>query len=266
MFHGIQRLIAVFIALLMLLVGLSGCQTVPESEREQLLFFSPAFEIAMGRRAFEKAMLGKTEITEGEDIERMQAVGERLLREAQPLLEARGFGDLDWSFHLVDSDKINAFVVPSGQVVFYAGILPILQDEDGMATVMGHEIAHVVARHGGERVSQQMLLTGATWGLTAGMADNRREADRLLKTLGLASLFFVELPYSRAHESEADRLGLRLMARAGYDPTAAPTLWKRMEEATLELPALLSTHPPSAERREALAAQVRAMNADHPGE
>lgn len=261
--HG--RFLAAFIGMLALL-GLSGCQTVPQSEREQLLIFSPEFEIAMGRRAFDKAMLGETEITEGEEVERMRAVGERLLREAQPLLEERGFGDLDWSFHLVDSETVNAFVVPSGQVVFYAGILPILKDEAGMATVMGHEIAHVVARHGGERVSQQMLLTGATWGLTAGIADDRQEADRLLKTLGLASLLFVELPYSRAHESEADRLGLRLMARAGYDPAAAPALWERMEEATLELPALLSTHPASSERREALAEQARVLNNEGAGE
>lgn len=262
MFHGIQRLTGVFIASLTLLMGLSGCQTVPESEREQLLLLSPEIEIAMGRQAFDKAMRGQTEITEGEDIECLQAVGERLLREAQPLLEERGFGELDWSFHLVDSETVNAFVVPSGQVVFHAGILPILQDEAGMATVMGHEIAHVVARHGGERISQQMLLAGAVWGLAAGMADDREEADRLLNTLSLVSLFFVELPYSRAHESEADRLGLQLMARAGYDPAAAPELWTRMEEAGLKVPALLSTHPSSSARREALAAQARAMNDD----
>ncbi len=240
------------VTVICLVILLTACQTVPQTAREQLLLTSPETEMAMGEQAFRSIMRGQREITEGEAYESLQVIGQRIVMAAEPMLEARGFGDLEWSFHLVDSNTINAFVVPSGQVVFFRGILPVLENENGIAAVMGHEVAHVIARHGGERISQRLLATGATYGLAAAMADTREEADRILAAAGIATLFLLEMPYSRRHELEADYLGAQLMAMAGYDPRESVKVWARMEEATLSVPAFLSTHPHSRDRRDRL--------------
>jgi len=243
-----------------LLIGfalfLMACQTVPESERDQLLLVSPEAEQALGDQAFEQMMRGKQMIDQGEDYERLQRVGQDIVAVAQPELEARGHGDLNWSFHLVDDSTLNAFVVPSGQVVFTSGILPVLEDKDGMAAVMGHEVAHVIARHGGERISQQMLISGGTLLAALALADDANEAEALMGMLGVGIMFGVQFPFSRLHEAEADDIGTRLMAKAGYDPRAAVQVWARMEEATINIPAFLSTHPPSSARQEALEANM----------
>ncbi|MCP1728358.1 putative Zn-dependent protease [Natronospira proteinivora] len=254
--RGVCSSVRMAVAVIVLSLCLMACQTVPETEREQLLLTSPDLEKALGDQAFSQVMRSHQEIVEGQDYETLQRVGRRIVSVAQPELAARGFGDLEWSFHLIDDDTANAFVVPSGQVVFFQGIMPILENEAGVAAVMGHEVAHVIARHGGERISQRLLVSSGTLLAASALSDDPDEGERWLGALGLAALFAMEMPYSRTHESEADYLGTRLMAKAGYDPEEAVRVWERMEAATLSLPAFLSSHPTSRSRRDALEADL----------
>jgi predicted Zn-dependent protease len=156
-----------------------------------------------------------------------------------------------WEFKLIADDKqANAFALPGGKVAVYTGILPITRDDAGLAAVLGHEIGHVVARHGGERLSQQMGVQTATQ-LAAGMASSNPATVQLVAAaLGAGAQYGVLLPWSRQQESEADHIGVLLMAKAGYDPHAAIELWKRMQAAsTGQRPSeWLSTHPSEATR------------------
>jgi predicted Zn-dependent protease len=156
-----------------------------------------------------------------------------------------------WEFKLIADDKqANAFALPGGKVAVYTGILPITRDEAGLAAVLGHEIGHVVARHGGERLSQQMGVQTVTQ-IAAGMASSNPATVQLVAAaLGAGAQYGVLLPWSRQQESEADHIGIILMAKAGYDPHASVDLWKRMQAAASgQRPSeWLSTHPSEATR------------------
>jgi predicted Zn-dependent protease len=140
---------------------------------------------------------------------------------------------------------VNAWCMPGGKVVVYTGILPVTKNENGLAVVMGHEIAHAIAEHGNERMSQELLRQAGGVALTVALKDNPEETRNLwLAAYGLGSEVGVMLPFSRLHESEADHLGLIFMAMAGYDPREAPDFWTRMAEAGGQKPPeFLSTHP-----------------------
>jgi predicted Zn-dependent protease len=151
-----------------------------------------------------------------------------------------------WEFNLVESKDKNAWAMPGGKVVVYTGILEVAQDDAGLAVVMGHEIAHAIAKHGSERMSQALLVTAGGVALESSMEDDssgKREA--FLTAYGLGTTVGLMLPYSRTHEKEADRLGLIFMAMAGYDPQTAVGFWERMaaEKEGAKMPEFLSTHP-----------------------
>jgi predicted Zn-dependent protease len=156
----------------------------------------------------------------------------------------------DWEFNLVENELVNAWCMPGGKVVIYTGILPVTQDEAGLAVVMGHEIAHAIAEHGNERMSQRLLQQAGAVGLMVAMKDEPVQTQALwLGVYGVGSELAVMLPYSRTHESEADHLGLIFMAMAGYDPNEAPEFWERMAAGKQnEPPEFLSTHPSSETR------------------
>ena len=163
-----------------------------------------------------------------------------------------GRGDYQWEFRTLASEEQNAFCLPGGKVAVYEGIIPVCQNEAGLAVVMSHEIAHALARHGGERMSQNAAVDGVKTAMGYALQKQdevKREA--VLKAYGLASEYGVLLPYSRKHELEADQIGLMLMADAGYDPAEAPLFWKRfgaMASGTEKPPEFMSTHP-SDDRR-----------------
>src|SRR4029453_3192976 len=171
-------------------------------------------------------------------LEPVRRIGERLASAAER-------PDYKWEYAVIDDPKqINAFALPGGKVAVYTGILPVAQDSDGLAVVMGHEIAHVIARHGAERISQGLAtqLGAEVLGAAAGGGP---QANVLLAAYGLGAQLGVLLPYSRTQESEADHIGLILMAKAGYDPRAAPEFWKRMAKAASGggTPDFLPPHP-----------------------
>jgi predicted Zn-dependent protease len=218
------------------LAALSACETVPISGRSQLQLVSPAEETQMGASAYQE-ILGKAKISsDGSANALVTRVGKRIAA-------ATGRTDLPWQFTVIDDPKtVNAFALPGGKVAVYTGMLPVTRDEAGLAAVLGHEVAHVLARHSAERVSQQLVLERG-----AQMFGSAAGFDPQVVQMGSALLVSaIQLPWGRSQESEADHLGLVYMAKAGYDPHAARDLWIRMSQgaaAASRPPEFLSTHP-----------------------
>ena len=219
----------------------AACETVPYTGRSQLQFMSPQQESELGAQAYQQA-LAKTKLSSD------AAASEMVARVGSRIAAVTGHPEYKWEYRLIQDDKqVNAFALPGGKVAVYTGMLPITRDEDGLAAVLGHEIGHVIARHGGERVSQQMLVNvGLETTMVALSRGNPATVQAVASLLGAGATVGVLLPWSRAQESEADRLGLILMAKAGYDPHAARDLWVRMAAASKgsgKPPEFLSTHP-----------------------
>jgi predicted Zn-dependent protease len=229
-------------------VVFTGCTTVPETGRHQLNFMSPGAEMQMGFSEFDKM---KQEVPISKDPAAnalVQKVGQRIAAVA-PLPNAQ------WEFVVFQSKEANAFCLPGGKVGVYTGILPITKDEAGLATVLGHEVAHAVARHGGERISEAMGLQAL--GAAVDVASTQSKFhSAYVSGYGLGSQLGVALPHSRLQESEADHIGLLYMARAGYDPEAAVAFWQRFAEYNKqqggETPWFLRTHPLDEKRIEQL--------------
>jgi predicted Zn-dependent protease len=229
-------------SLLFLLLFLASCATVPEMGRRQLLLVSASEEMQLGISEFDK-LKKSTPISGDAELNTLtRRVGQRIAGIA-PLPGAQ------WEFVVFNEPKTaNAFCLPGGKVGIYTGILPITRDETGLATVMGHEVAHAVARHGGERMSQALLSQLGGSVLSVALKDYSAQTRNLwLGIYGGASTVGWTLPHSRKQELEADHLGLLYMARAGYDPRNAVDFWKRFKahnDATGNQHwQFLSTHP-----------------------
>ncbi|NJX15614.1 M48 family metallopeptidase [Tamlana crocina] len=192
-------------------------------------------------------------ITGTKDAEMIKRVGQRIAVAAERYLNANGhqgyLADYKWEYNLVADKTVNAWCMPGGKIVFYTGILPIADGETGVAAIMGHEVAHALANHGQQRMSAGMLQQlGAVAGNIAIQDEQSRNAFN--QYYGVGSQVGVMLPFSRAHETEADQIGVYLMAIAGYNPTEAAELWKRMKANSggQAPPEILSTHPSNDSR------------------
>jgi metalloendopeptidase OMA1, mitochondrial len=214
----------------------SACETVPVTGRSQLQLVSPAQEAEMGADAY-KEILGKAKVSADPNVNAL------VTRVGTRIAVATGRKDLAWEFKVIDDPKTaNAFALPGGKVAVYTGILPVTRDEAGLAAVMGHEVAHVLARHSAERVSRQLALESGAQLIGTVIGVN----PQLTQMGGAILVSAIQLPWGRAQESEADHLGLIYMAKAGYDPRAARDLWTRMAQASQggsRPPEFLSTHP-----------------------
>src|SRR2546427_103464 len=222
------------------LVAMVSCATVPLTGRHQLLLLSEGQEVQMGLDAYREVLKKSKLSTDPVATEQVRRVGRRIA-------EATGRTDYQWEFSLIEDKQVNAFCLPGGKVAVYTGLLPITGDDARLAAVLGHEVAHAIARHGGERVSQGLIVQVGLAATQVALARNDptfvRQATALL---GAGATVGLILPWSRAQESEADHLGLIFMAKAGYDPHAALDLWHRMAEAAKgreRPPEFLSTHP-----------------------
>jgi metalloendopeptidase OMA1, mitochondrial len=226
------------------LAGWVGCTTVTETGRKQLILTSAAEETQMGIAAFNQIKQEEKVSRDSMAIDRVTEVGRRIASAV-----GRDLPDAKWEFVVFESDELNAFALPGGKVGVYTGILKLAETNDELAAVIGHEIAHVSSRHSGERMSQQMIASGAQLGSEVFMEakDVDPEKRAMARTaLGVTTMVAAILPYSRLHESEADAIGLRFAAGAGYDPRAAITFWQRMQRANQgqqKPPEFLSTHP-----------------------
>ncbi len=243
------------VVLLLLLACAAGCvRDTPVTGRKQVLLMPESQEVSMGVTAYQEILNTETPSTNPQYIELVNRVGKRI---------ANATGEqYDWEFKVIASDVQNAFCLPGGKVAIYEGILPVCQNEAGLAVVMSHEIAHAVARHGGERLSQGMMTNSAKKAV-AWVTQDFEQANReiTLAAFGVATEVGFILPYSRKHESEADQMGLVYMAKAGYDPSEAPRFWTRFATAASgseKQPEFLSTHPSDERRAQDLAAQLPA--------
>jgi predicted Zn-dependent protease len=231
------------LAVLPLLI-LSACATAPYTQRSQLILISASEENRLGVQAFQQ-VLAKEKVTRDPVL---QGVVDRI---GWRVATAANRPDFQWQFVVIDNQKTaNAFALPGGKVAVYTGIFPVSKTEGGLAAVMAHEVAHVLARHGGERLSQGLLAQMGAVAVQVGMAgSDPGVVQGVMAAYGLGANVGVLLPYSRLQESEADRIGIILMAQAGYDPREAVHLWERMAQQDRNRPPeFFSTHPSAGTR------------------
>lgn len=246
------------ISLVLITIVLAACSSVLLTGRKQLLLVPDADIVSMSAVSYKQFIDSVPASTNVANTMLVKKVGKKISSVVEDYLRNNGLeeeiANYAWEFNLVKDPSVNAFCMPGGKVVFFEGILPIAKNEAGIAVVMGHEVAHAVAKHSSERLSQEMLLQyGAS--LTDVLTSNKSEVTRVgINTLfGLGAQFGVMLPYSRKHEYEADQLGLIFIAMAGYDPRQAIDFWERMEANSGGAPVeFMSTHPSDANRIEKL--------------
>jgi predicted Zn-dependent protease len=238
--------VSVIVALLLLVVA---CSTVPITGRQSLSIVPASTINSMASGQYTEFIQNSKLSQDAEQTAMIKRVGGRIQAAVEKFFADNNMsGQLagyEWEFNLVEDSLVNAWCMPGGKVVFYTGILPICQDETGVAVVMGHEIAHAIANHGNERMSQGLLVQLGGMALSEAIKEKPEETQALFMTaFGIGANVGVLLPYSRLHENEADRLGLIFMAMAGYDPNAAVAFWQRMSEGKKGAPPeFLSTHP-----------------------
>jgi len=233
-------------ALLLLATALlPACFTVPFTGRSQFRPIPLEQELSLGAEAYGQELSEAKLVTSGPDAAMVARIGQRIAESARRMFPDPA-EDFDWEIVLIDEPKsVNAWCLPGGKMAVYTGLLPVTQDEDTLAVVVGHEVAHAIARHGSERMGQQLVFAGSL--ALAGASLSRLEPGE--RDLAMAALVGVGtygaiLPFSRLHESEADEIGLMLTADAGYDPRTAIPLWERMGAlGGAKPPELLSTHP-----------------------
>jgi predicted Zn-dependent protease len=245
----------IFVSLLVLAL-IAACASVPITGRRQLQLVPAETLLTMSQDQYSQ-FLAQTKLSDDKEMVQMvNEVGKDIARAVESYLKENDLEDeianYEWEFNLVDDDEsINAFAMPGGKIVVFTGIMPVARNRDGLAVIMGHEIAHVVANHGNERVSQGLLTQLGGVALATALRDRPGATQQLfMAAYGAGAQIGVLLPYSRMHESEADHLGLIFMAIAGYDPKEAPRFWERMATAKpgAQPPEFLSTHPADSRR------------------
>lgn len=243
------------ILFLVISLFISACSTVPITGRRQVQMLPEGLLNEMAAANYQGFMAEHTVVPVSDSRARMvQQSGNKIAAAVEQYLRDHGqasrISGFNWQFNLVDSDQVNAWAMPGGKIAFYTGILDLTRDENGLAVVMAHEIAHVVARHGNERMSQQLLLTMGAISLDVALRERpEMTRDLFMLAYGVGGALG-SLAYSRQHEYEADRLGMIFMAMAGYDPTHTITFWERMlaHSGGAQVPEFLSTHPTNDSR------------------
>lgn len=222
---------------------ITGCAyKTPYTNRSQMIFISQKDELALGEKSYKESLSESKVITGTKDAKRVKDIGIKIAKVANR-------ADFNWAFNLVQSDEVNAFCLPGGKVVVYTGILKVAHNDDQLATVIAHEIAHALARHGAERMSASMVQQGLQVVGNIALGATAPQYQNLFnQTYGIGSQVGVMLPYGRMQESEADEIGIYLMAKAGYNPNEAIKFWENMSEGKKEGSDFLSTHPSSTTR------------------
>ncbi|MDC1504076.1 M48 family metallopeptidase [uncultured Winogradskyella sp.] len=241
------------IALLSILVVAFSCATNPFTGKKTMAFMSNDSLFPSAFAQYNQVLTENKVVTGTADADMITRVGQRIAVAAERYLNANGFqgylDDYKWEYTLIESEQVNAWCMPGGKIAFYTGILPIAKNETGVAAIMGHEVAHALANHGQQRMSAGMLQQGIS--LVGNIAlQNDENLGLYNQAFGIASSVGGMLPFSRGHETEADKIGAYLMAIAGYNPDEGPELWKRMKANSggQAPPEFLSTHPSNDSR------------------
>tara|TARA_R110002012_G_scaffold85005_2_gene212047 strand:- start:12033 stop:12839 length:807 start_codon:yes stop_codon:yes gene_type:complete len=231
----------------LVLMAVTACKTNPFTGKSTLNFYPNSQVFPMAFAEYDQFLESNKVVTGTSEAQMITRVGQRIASAAERWLDANGhpgyLNGYQWEYNLVNDETVNAWCMPGGKIVFYTGILPITQNETGVAVVMGHEVAHALADHGAQRMSAGTLQQiGAVAGNVA--IQDREMLGLFNQAYGVGTQLGVMLPFSRSHETEADRIGLQIMAIAGYNPDEAAELWRRMKAAGGEAPPeFMSTHP-----------------------
>lgn len=254
----IRRLAWAFLALLVIVAA--ACAKTAYTNRSQLLLISEGQEVALGLQSAQEVLKKEKESGDQLQTERVRRVGMRIAAVANK-------PDYKWEFRLIEKDTVNAFCLPGGKVFVYTGILNLTTSNDELAAVMGHEIAHALLRHGGERVSMALMaqMGGQAASVALGSAVSPAAGQVFNQAYGIGAQVGVMLPHSRSQESEADEVGMILAAQAGYEPSGALSLWRKMDAYAKSkgqnAPGWLSTHPTTEDRMAAIKAKMGAIRA-----
>ena len=231
-----RRAVGALVIAIWLLLMFQGCAEVPITQRKGLHLVPETELLTMSFQQYND-VLNKSQLsTDTQKVEMVRRVGNRIAKSAEIFLTETDQQDkiknYRWEFNLIEDDKTaNAWVMPGGKAAVYTGILPFTQNETGLAVVLGHEVAHALADHGNERMSQGLVANMGSMALSVALSRRPQQTQQLfMKVYGAGANVGILLPYSRLHESEADRIGLTLMARAGYDPREAIPFWERMNK------------------------------------
>jgi predicted Zn-dependent protease len=248
-----------FLLSVVLMMGMTACAQVPITGRRQVKLLPNATLNSMAVSEYQKFITSNTLSKDAAKVELVRRVGTKIqaavtnyFRIKKQPKYIQGYA---WEFNLVEDNTVNAFCMPGGKVVVYTGLLPVAGNDDGLAVVMGHEIAHAIAQHGNERMSQALAAQAGGMALSAMLTNRPAESQAIfMQAYGVGTQVGALLPFSRLHESEADELGLIFMAMAGYNPDEAPAFWGRMAKASggNQPPEFLSTHPSHSTRIEKL--------------
>ena len=245
-----KRIVSIFLVALLMF----ACRSVPFTGRKQFSLVPDQTVISLSLQQYNDFMRQTKLSSNTQQKAMVMQVGQKIANAVDSYYRSHGMSaelkNFSWEFNLVETNQVNAFCMPGGKIVVYTGILPFTQTEAGLAVVIGHEVAHAVAKHANERLSQQLAVTIGTVGLDLALSKQSNEVRQVAQNVfGLGSQLGVLLPYSRKHEYEADRIGMIFMAMAGYNPRETPVFWQRMaQRSTSAAPAFLSTHPSDSKR------------------
>lgn len=236
------------------LLLLSSCGSVPVIGRKQVLLVSDSEVLASSLTQYSEYMKSAPASTNAKGKAMVTRVGKKIAAATEEYLKANGLSsevkNFAWEFNLVKDEQVNAFCMPGGKIVVYEGLLKICSSDDELAVVVGHEVAHAVAKHSNERISQQLLTQYGAKVLGQALSEKSANIQKIGSTVyGLGAQYGVTLPFSRKHESEADYMGLIFMTMAGYDPSTAISFWQKMSASGgAAVPEFMSTHPSDATR------------------
>jgi predicted Zn-dependent protease len=265
-----MKRILIGITILVSLVIIEACSTVPIIGRKQINLLPESQMVSMGLTNYRSFIDSVDEYKSGPELQMVRNSGLKISKAVEKFLKENGLSDripnLKWEFNLVKDPTPNAWCMPGGKVAFYDGIIPICKDEQGVAVVMGHEIAHAIARHGNERMSEGLIAQTGSMALDVLLKEKPQQTRSIfMSAYGIGAQYGVVLPHSRKQEYEADKLGLIFLTMAGYDPEASVTFWERMSKVGgANMPEFLSTHPLSQNRIEALKKVIPEMKAYKP--
>ena len=241
------------VLIIVIFLGVTACKVNPFTGQKVLNFYGNKQIFPMAFAQYDQFLTANKVVENTAEAKMITRTGQRISSAAERWLNANGYqgylNDYKWEYNLVQDETVNAWCMPGGKIVFYTGILPITQTETGVAVVMGHEVAHALADHGAQRMSAGTLQQiGAVAGNIA--IQDERKRNMFNQAYGIGSSLGLMLPFSRSHETEADRIGIQIMAIAGYDPSEAAELWKRMNAKTngQAPPEFMSTHPSNETR------------------
>ena len=255
--------------LLFSLLILAGCSTVPLTGRKQVLLVSDREVLSSSLTQYDSYMKSAKKSTNATQTAQVVRVGKKIAAATEAYLKQNGLdsevSNFSWEFNLVADSQVNAFCMPGGKIVVYEGLMPLISSDDELAVVLGHEVAHAVAKHSNERMSQELIAQYGAAAVGTVLSGSSTAVQQLGSTVyGLGAQYGVMLPFSRKHESEADYMGLILMTMAGYNPDVAVNFWQKMSNSsTNTTPELLSTHPSDATRIAAIEKELPTVKAKY---